>query len=148
MTKRPGSCPEGLSCLLLLKKAFRPWLMSAGVLMGMAGLCYGSAFSISELGARAAGMGTAFIAVADDGSALFYNPAGIAFQPGTHLEMDAAAVIGFFRFTPSQAPVGQVTPPNGFSMNVRPHFIPIASMYFTKELPKKFTFGFGIFTPF
>lgn len=114
----------------------------------LAGLCYGSAFSVAELGTRAAGMGTAFIATADDGSALFYNPAGIAFQPGTHLEMDATIVMGLFRFTPSEVPAGQVVPPNGYSMNARPHFIPLASMYLTKELPRKFTFGFGLFTPF
>ncbi len=110
--------------------------------------CFGSAFSISELGARATGMGTAFIAVADDGSALFYNPAGIAFQPGTHLEMDNAVVVGLFRFTPSATPPGQVVPPNGYSESIRPHFLPLAFMYATKQLSPKMTFGFGIFTPF
>src|SRR5579863_9528269 len=56
-------------------------------------LSWGSAFSIAELGARAAGMGTAFTSVADDGSALFYNPAGIGFQPGTRLQMDNLVVV-------------------------------------------------------
>jgi long-chain fatty acid transport protein len=115
---------------------------------GFPAVCQASAFSISELGARATGMGTAFIATADDGSALFYNPAGIGFQPGTHLEMDSTVVIGLFRFTPSSTPVGQVVPPNGFSENVRPHFIPLASLYMTKQLSSRLTFGFGIFTPF
>jgi len=110
--------------------------------------CFGSAFSISELGARAAGMGTAFIAVADDGSALFYNPAGIAFQPGKHLEMDNAVVVGLFRFNPSSVPVGQVVPANGYSQAIKPHFIPIASLYATAQISEKLTFGFGIFTPF
>ena len=41
---------------------------------------FGSAFSIFENGVRASGMGGAFVAIANDGSATFYNPAGITFQ--------------------------------------------------------------------
>ncbi len=110
--------------------------------------CFGSAFSIAELGARAAGMGTAFIGVADDGSALFYNPAGIAFQPGKHMEMDNLVVVGLFRYTPTTVPVGQVVPEKGYSQAVKPHFIPVASLYATAQLSEKLTFGFGMFTPF
>jgi long-chain fatty acid transport protein len=123
-------------------------LSISALTMAAAGLGYGSAFSIAELGTRAAGMGTAFIGTADDGSALFYNPAGIAFQPGTHMEMDATVIVGLFRYTPSAVPDGQVVPPNGYSMSERPHFIPIATMYATKQLSSRMTLGFGIFTPF
>ena len=149
MTMRPRNCPERPCRLLFLRQAFRASLLSSGLLLLMAaGLCYGSAFSVSELGARASGMGTAFIGTADDGSALFYNPAGIAFQPGTHLEMDNAVVVGEFRFTPSSTPVGQVVPPNGYSESIKPHFIPLAFMYATKQISPKLTVGMGIFTPF
>lgn len=119
------------------------------VLLGaVAASCYGSAFSIAELGARAAGMGTAFIAVADDGSALFYNPAGIAFQPGKHIEMHNLVVVGLFRSTPSSVPTGQVIPEKGYSQAIRPKFIPVASLYMTAQISEKLTFGFGAFTPF
>lgn len=127
-------------------KVFAAGRLFAGLILAVP--CFGSAFSISELGARATGMGTAFIATADDGSALFYNPAGIAFQPGTHLEMDGTVVVGLFRFQPSATPVGQVVPPNGYSESIRPHFIPVASLYATKQISPKLTVGFGMFTPF
>ena len=110
--------------------------------------CRASAFAIAELGARAAGMGTAFTAIADDGSALFYNPAGIAFQPGTRLQMDNLVVVGLFRFFPSSTPPGTTVPEKGYSQSVRPKFIPVASMYATKQFSDKITFGFGVFTPF
>jgi long-chain fatty acid transport protein len=116
--------------------------------LGTAELCSGSAFSVNELGARAAGMGTAFIATADDGSALYYNPAGIAFQPGIHMQMDSTVIVGLFRFTPSSTPVGQVVPADGYSQAIKPHFIPIASAYATAQISKKLTVGMGIFTPF
>lgn len=119
------------------------------VLFGATALsCFGSAFSVAELGARAAGMGTAFIAVADDGSALAYNPAGIAFQPGKHLEMDNTVVVGLFRFNPTTTPVGQVVPQNGYSQAIKPHFIPLASLYATAQISEKLTFGFAVYAPF
>ena len=40
---------------------------------------WGSAFAINELGVRAQGMAGAFASIADDGSAIFFNPAGMAF---------------------------------------------------------------------
>lgn len=137
MTKRPGN-----------SRIFREYLLPFSLLMLTSGACYGSAFSVAELGARAAGMGTAFIATADDGSALFYNPAGIAFQPGRHLEMDTAVVVGLFRFTPSATPTGQVVPADGYSGAVKPHFIPLASLYATAQFSPRITLGFGMFTPF
>src|ERR1700691_3108934 len=117
MTKRLcnlfGSSPPA-------RKAFRRFALACGITSTIAGACFGSAFSVNELGARASGMGTAFIATADDGSALVYNPAGIAFQPGMHMEMDSSVIVGLFRFTPSATPVGQVVPADGYSQSIKP----------------------------
>lgn len=63
------------------------------VFMGLA-LFATQAFAISEAavlfllispGARASGMGEAFAAVADDATAVFWNPAGLAFQQGREI---------------------------------------------------------------
>ena len=109
---------------------------------------WGSAFFIGELGARAEGMGGAFTAVADDPSAIYFNPAGIAFVKGTQLQMDSLVVVGLFRFHPSSTPPGTVIPANDYSGSIKPHFIPVASMYATKQISDKLTLGFGVFTPF
>ncbi len=110
--------------------------------------CYGSAFSIYEMGVRAAGMGTAFTAVADDASAIFYNPAGIAFQSGMRMEMHSIIFSGQFRFRPNDALPGAVIPEKGFSGTIKPHFLPLATMFVTKQMSPKMTLGFGAFTPF
>jgi long-chain fatty acid transport protein len=117
-------------------------------LVAVSDRAYGSAFAIGEQGARAAGMGTAFTAVADDGAAIFYNPAGIAFQTGLHMQMDAMAVVGLFRFFPVDTLPGQQVPSNGFSGSIKPHFIPVGSMYMTKQIRPNLTLGFGVFAPF
>ncbi len=124
------------------------WRLALSAALTFSALCHGSAFSIEELGTKAAGMGTAFIATADDGSALFYNPAGIAFQSGSHMQMDSTVVVGLFRFTPSDPPTGQVVPAEGYSGVIKPHFIPLASFYATMQYSPRITLGFGAFTPF
>lgn len=131
----------------MLKIACRAALL-ATVLGATGQSLYASAFAIGELGVRAAGMGTAFISVANDGSAIFYNPAGIAFIEGAHMQMDSVVVVGSFRFTPSSPPPGAVIPAAGFSGAIKPHFIPIAAMYGTWQYNKKITLGIGLFTPF
>jgi long-chain fatty acid transport protein len=127
---------------------FQTCLALLTVLLVSAGPAMSSSFSIFENGVRASGMAGAFVAIANDGSAIFYNPAGIAFQKGNRMEMDSLGVIGLFRFFPSDTPPGTIVPEKGFNLNVRPHLIPVMSMFMTKEVSPKMTFGFGMFAPF
>jgi len=96
-------------------------------------------------------MGGAFVAIANDGSALFYNPAGIAFQQGTRFEMDGFVVKGFFHFFPSSTPAGTVVPKEGYNGNVSPAVQILNNMYMTKSMRlrnKNVTFGLGMYAPF
>jgi len=52
------------------------WMVSAAILC--AGSSTASAQPFESVGTRAAGMGGAFVAVADDASAVYWNPAGLA----------------------------------------------------------------------
>jgi long-chain fatty acid transport protein len=56
------------------------------VLLALAGPAWAGGFSIYEAGARATGLGCAFTATADDGSAMFYNIAGLSFLDGTRID--------------------------------------------------------------
>lgn len=44
------------------------------------------------IGDRAAGMGGAYTAISDDPSGLFYNPAGVAYAPGSNISVSANAL--------------------------------------------------------
>lgn len=61
----------------------------------LSGQAFAAGFSIFEQGAKASGMAGAFAATADDPSAIFYNPAGIAQQR----EMAVLAGATFINFT-------------------------------------------------
>src|SRR6478672_11458006 len=49
-------------------------------MLAMSASAFGSGFGLFEQGAKATAMGGAFVATADDPSAIFYNVAGIAQQ--------------------------------------------------------------------
>jgi long-chain fatty acid transport protein len=50
-------------------------------------------FDIYEQSAKAVGLGGAFIAQADDPSAIFFNPAGIVQLEGTQLSVGACSIM-------------------------------------------------------
>lgn len=65
----------------------------ATAVMGTASMSFGAGFKIAEQGAKAMAMGNAFVAQADDASALAFNPAGIAFQKGTQLQIGSTTIL-------------------------------------------------------
>jgi len=66
-----------LSLLLILALSPGAWAISEG----------GAIFLMIRPGARAAGMGSAFAAVADDATATYFNPAGLAFLDHRELSL-------------------------------------------------------------
>lgn len=59
----------------------------------------GAGFQVPEQGVAATGMGGAFIGKADDLSAVYYNPAGLAQLPGTRLYGDVVGISAAATFT-------------------------------------------------
>ena len=55
-------------------------------------------FSIYEAGAKATGMGCAVTASVDDGSAMFYNIAGMSFMPGTMADLNVMPVAPIMKY--------------------------------------------------
>ena len=64
-----------------------------GAVWGMSSVTFAAGFKVSEQGAKAMAMANAFSAQADDPSALYYNPAGIAFLPGAQVNLGALTIL-------------------------------------------------------
>jgi long-chain fatty acid transport protein len=94
-------------------------------------------FTFHEASARAAGMGGAFTARADDATALFYNPAGLAFLGGLRLKTN----ILFGRRTTT------AVLPGGSAYRSKPS--EIEGTHAVSWQPfKRVTLGIGLFSPF
>jgi len=79
-----------------MKRFFWIWMMLAGV--ALAPDARAAALATFDQSASAAGVANAFVATADDPSAVHYNPAGIAWQPGV-----GAMFSGALRFADQSA---------------------------------------------
>ncbi len=103
----------------------------------------GAGFLIYEHGAAAMAMGGAFVAVANDPSAVFHNPAGIAFLKGTQVSAGTTLIFSNSSMTLTKYPV----PSQTYWEQVRQVFYP-SSFYLTHSLGDRVTLGFGFFSPY
>ncbi|MDQ6973229.1 MAG: outer membrane protein transport protein [Mariprofundaceae bacterium] len=95
---------------------------------------------VPEQGTKAIGMGNAFTAVADDASAIWFNPAGIAFQDGMVVTLGTDFIIPNTEYTPPAG--GAISSPKS-EVFVVPHAY---ISYNNPNLPV--VLGLGINSPF
>ncbi len=97
---------------------------------------FASGFQINEHGARGMAMAGAYTALALDGSALFYNPAGLSQLDGTQI------MLGTTLISPSASFRG-VTPDIDETSMESAIFTPI-NLYVTHQLNNDWAIGFGV----
>ena len=97
---------------------------------------FASGFQINEHGARGMAMAGAYTALALDGSALFYNPAGLSQLDGTQI------MLGTTLIAPSASFRG-VTPDIDETSMESAIFTPI-NLYVTHQLNNDWAIGFGV----
>jgi long-chain fatty acid transport protein len=115
--KKPAAVCLVVACL--------PLLLSAG------------GWNNTLIGTRALALG-AFIAVADDPSAIFYNPAGLVRQESPfNLSLDAFYI----------QPTHELTLPTGSTIQSR-YNSTLPQFFLTARLNERVTFGLGVFVPY
>ena len=102
-------------------------------------VAWAAGFAINAQGAAASGKSSAFTAQADDPSALFYNPAGIAQLRTAALLVGTSVIIPHTEYRPESSGLSDREDHQTF---FPPH------LYVTIPLGKSFTAGLGVFSPF
>jgi len=97
-----------------------------------------SGFTVYSQGTGAMGQGNAFVAEADDPTAVFYNPAGIN-------QLPRPTVYGMALIT---TPSREYDSPVGRSARTDAKVIPSGTFYLVYPLTPKVALGFGVFAPF
>lgn len=143
---RPPSTPVRHPALRLLRAA--PLLAPvAGVVLAClvaAAPAAAGGFEVDDQGAAAAGMGGAFTAVADDATAIFYNPGGLAFLDKGEVAAGAAPQLlnqATFRGASGSSAAG-TTGEQDDVLTVPAH------VYAVKPFGRVLRLGVGAFTPF
>jgi long-chain fatty acid transport protein len=103
-----------------------------------------SGFQVMTQGARATGMGLAFTGIADDPSAIFYNPAGMGFQEHFSLMIGGEA-LGRAKadFTGADPYPGV-----GVTESVQKQVFGLPHLYAIVPLTPELNFGLGVFAPY
>jgi long-chain fatty acid transport protein len=103
---------------------------------------------IGTVGARSTAMGSAFTGLADDWSALFFNPAGLTQLKGTTIGVSYALITPTGSYTPLAYPTPQFS---GLStgandLKEQTFHVPAIGLFF--QPVEKLTLGFGLYAPF
>jgi long-chain fatty acid transport protein len=126
----------------------RGWKMLAVllVLLFTASTSFAAGFRLPEAGAKAMGMGFAFTAVADDPSAIYFNPAGLTQLQGQNVMLGATYVnLDGADFTGTTPLTGGATR----SETQKSLSFVIPNAYYTKTTSDGYiAFGIGVFAPF
>ena len=120
--------------------ASRAVMAAAGVFcLAQVAPVFGLGFRNPDQGARATGQGEAFVAQADDPSAIYYNPAGLVQLPGTQISGGGYALF-------SHVKLDGVTVNKGMNrFSTLPHFYVVTDLCQTNS---PWRFGFGVNVPF
>ena len=123
----------------------RQILMIAVVLALLPSLSWGAGFALFEAGNKGLGLGGAFTAVADDPSAFFWNPAGMAFQidEGTQFMAGVTFIAPYQDFTGDNPYPGE-----GYTVSLESQVFFPPHFYFVKPLSDRVNFSLGFITPF
>jgi len=105
-------------------------------------------FNIYEMGGRATALGGAFTATADDPSAIFYNPAGMAWlDEGFSVSGNLALIKPSSKFLRAEGATAGMYPGDAESETADNIFTPIG-IYATYRSDADWSAGLGLFTPF
>ncbi|MDP3029544.1 MAG: outer membrane protein transport protein [Deltaproteobacteria bacterium] len=99
---------------------------------------FAAGFAILQQGTAPMAQGNAFVAQADDPSAIFFNPAGINQLRGTQIYIGATAI----------APRAEYKDSLGTKSRTESHVYLPLQFYLTHELTTDLAVGLGVFSPF
>ncbi|MBM3311580.1 MAG: hypothetical protein FJY80_08740 [Candidatus Aminicenantes bacterium] len=122
----------------------------SAVLMAAAPLSFGNGLNLNSIGARALAMGGAFIGLADDFSALFWNPAGLSFFKAKTFGFYGSDIIPSGRYSLTlPAPVAAALSVNPAVVDAKTqtkHYLG-AMFGYVHPISEKLVAGFGVFQP-
>ncbi len=120
------------------KLRLTPYLLAFVLILSLPTQSHAGGFALYEYGARANAMGGAIIALADDASAVAYNPAGITQLPGTQSMIGATVIV----------PKGEVRHRDQANTLTKTNYYVPPHAYLTHQLNDRAWFGLGMFSRF
>jgi len=109
---------------------------------------FGAGFQVYvEQGAAALGMGAAFVAKADNPTAIFFNPAGITQLKGTQITVNYTTALLDMKLKGARNPFSTAVGEPAHE-DMETNWAQIPSFYITRQINKNWFVGLGVFAPY
>ncbi|HRY83524.1 MAG TPA: outer membrane protein transport protein [Candidatus Cloacimonadota bacterium] len=108
------------------------------------GSLFGAGFALSGQGSRATAMGGAFRGLADDATAMFWNPAGLGFMNETSASLGGTFILPSSNWEPTAAVPG--IPSATYESKKKLRAFP--SIFLVEDTEKPFKWGFSAYVPY
>lgn len=118
-------------------------LLPGIVFLGVSPVAQGAGFLIYEHGAAAMAMGGAWVGVANNPTAIFHNPAGIAWLDGTQISVGTTLITQKASLSLPNYP-----DPTFQTVDVKDKWFYPSTFYISHKFSDRITAGFGFFTPY
>lgn len=106
---------------------------------------FAGGFALSGVGSRATAMGGAFRGLSDDASAMFWNPAGLAFQDGNSVSLGGTFIMPSAKW---QSPTPNPTGLNSGETESEKALKVFPNAFLTMAKHPKLKYGLGVFVPY
>ena len=116
--------------------------------LGFSSLSHGAGFLIYEHGAAAMAMGGAFVGLANNPTAVFHNPAGIAFLDGTQISFGTTLIFPVASLSMPDIDLFPVTPAYSETYDQASQVFYPSNFYITHKVSDRVVAGFGFFSPY
>ncbi len=126
-----------------MKKSIGTTALVALLIFAFSSSAHGSGFLIYEHGAAAMGMAGAFVGLANDVTAIFHNPAGIAWLEGTQISAGATLI-----YPNTTLALPNWPDPNYQSIDLAEQVFYPPTFYISHKFSDKIVAGFGFFAPY
>ncbi len=126
-----------------MKKSIGAIALVSLMIFAFSSSAHGAGFLIYEHGAAAMAMGGAFIGLANDVSAIFHNPAGVAWLEGTQISAGTTLIFPSTTLTLDNWP-----DPNYQTIDMESNVYYPSTFYISHKFSDKIAGGFGFFNPY
>ncbi|MEF3693832.1 MAG: outer membrane protein transport protein [Candidatus Cloacimonadota bacterium] len=114
-------------------------------LVAFSGSLFAGGFALSGVGSRAISMGGAFRALADDGTSMYWNPAGLAFTNETNISLGGSFFLPSATWKNDRTLPGYITDEEYESQKKLRTF---PSIFLTEENEARWKWGFSVYVPY
>lgn len=126
-----------------MKKKVRVVVLFFLLFLSFNPLTRGAGFLVYEHGAAAMGMAGAFVAVANDPTAIFHNPAGIAWLEGTQISLGTTLITSDASLSLPNWPVATFQ-----SVDQKSKWFYPSTFYISHKINDRIALGLGFFSPY